>query len=161
MKYYDKLKNPKWQKKRLEVLDSSEWKCAACHNHEAMLHVHHIKYTENPWDAPSTDLQCLCADCHKGLGEHPKGGIYYEREYYNDDFVGLILVFIHCPLCGSIRCREKGSYDKCFDCGHPLVPERDDLVGWSQRGFTTMEFNPHTRKYEKQRSQNETPNTPL
>ena len=46
MKYIDKLKNPKWQKKRLEILNRDEFKCCYCNDTETELQIHHLKYTK-------------------------------------------------------------------------------------------------------------------
>lgn len=66
MKYADKLKDPRWQKKRLEILERDKWMCRACGDKEKTLHVHHIFYLPNtdPWDIPSGLLVTFCCDCH-------------------------------------------------------------------------------------------------
>jgi hypothetical protein len=64
MKYSEKLKSPKWQKKRLEILKRDNWECKYCKDNERQLHVHHLKYTKEPWDAKSEDLITTCIDCH-------------------------------------------------------------------------------------------------
>jgi hypothetical protein len=40
MSYADLLKDPRWQKKRLEVLESNGWACEACGSATKTLHVH-------------------------------------------------------------------------------------------------------------------------
>lgn len=62
--YSEKLKNPKWQKKRLEILQRDNFSCVLCGDTETELHINHLKYTKQPWDAPNKDLQTLCKDCH-------------------------------------------------------------------------------------------------
>jgi len=64
MNYSEKLKDPRWQKKRLEILERDEFTCQSCTDKATELHVHHIKYTENPWDAPPADLITYCKYCH-------------------------------------------------------------------------------------------------
>jgi hypothetical protein len=64
MSYSEKLKSPKWQKKRLEVLNRDNFTCCKCGDTETELHVHHLKYTGEPHEAPLTDLETLCKDCH-------------------------------------------------------------------------------------------------
>lgn len=54
--YADKLKHPKWQKRRLEVLSKADWKCELCSDDETELHVHHLEYTGEPWEAPDSFL---------------------------------------------------------------------------------------------------------
>lgn len=63
--YQEKLKDPRWQKKRLEVFNRDGFACCKCNDTETTLHVHHLKYTGyDPWDAPIDDLEALCEDCH-------------------------------------------------------------------------------------------------
>lgn len=67
MTYLEKLKDPRWQKKRLEILERDKWTCASCGDKKSTLHVHHIFYLSKtePWDVPSGLLITLCEDCHK------------------------------------------------------------------------------------------------
>ena len=64
--YKDLLKDPRWQKKRLEILERDEWKCQYCGDDENTLHVHHKRYNKsgNPWDVSSDDLITICENCH-------------------------------------------------------------------------------------------------
>ena len=72
MNYSEKLKSPKWQKKRLEVLNRDKFRCCTCGDEETELHVHHLKYTKEPYDAPLEDLQTLCKVCHNYFTFHNK-----------------------------------------------------------------------------------------
>jgi hypothetical protein len=65
MTYSSKLKNPKWQRKRLEAFQRDDFKCCLCDDEKMELHVHHLKYTNEPWEALIEDLQTLCEVCHK------------------------------------------------------------------------------------------------
>lgn len=71
MTYSEKLKDPRWQKKRLELLEKSGWKCASeyCQNSNpnAQLHVHHQFYARKtePWDYPDFCYLVLCEGCHE------------------------------------------------------------------------------------------------
>ena len=69
MHYSEKLKDPRWQKKRLEILERDAWACQVCGGKEKTLHVHHNKYSNNPWDAKNDDLVTLCEDCHQETHE--------------------------------------------------------------------------------------------
>ncbi len=73
--YMEKLKDPRWQKKRLKVLERDEWACRICENKEDTLHVHHTYYdpvVNEPWEYPSTSLVTLCRDCHEKEKEQRK-----------------------------------------------------------------------------------------
>lgn len=68
MKYADKFKDPRWQKKRLEILERDDWCCQSCYDSENTLHVHHRWYEKgkDPWDYPDECLVTLCEECHNG-----------------------------------------------------------------------------------------------
>lgn len=72
MTYSEKLRDPRWQKKRLRILERDEWKCCACSATEKNLQVHHLVYYKgnNPWDYSDDTLQTLCNDCHESRQEH-------------------------------------------------------------------------------------------
>lgn len=67
LNYSEKLKDPRWQKKRLEILERDNWTCRGCGGKETTLHVHHIAYLSGiePWDIPDGFLITLCKTCHK------------------------------------------------------------------------------------------------
>jgi hypothetical protein len=70
--YLEKLKDPRWQKKRLEILERDAWTCQVCQNTENTLHVHHCWYENDiePWDYPGECFVTLCEPCHEA---EPKG----------------------------------------------------------------------------------------
>lgn len=64
-RYAQKLTDPRWQKKRLQMFDAAGWKCQNCGAADRELHVHHLVYSKgNPWDAPADTLEVLCSECH-------------------------------------------------------------------------------------------------
>ncbi len=65
--YWQKLKDPRWQKKRLEVLERAKWRCEDCGDESVTLHVHHKIYQREtePWDYPDGDYVCCCESCHE------------------------------------------------------------------------------------------------
>lgn len=70
--YAEKLLNPQWQKKRLEVLDSNNFTCQLCGDSESTLHVHHKMYAKGkePWEYELAQYAVLCKTCHQN--EHDK-----------------------------------------------------------------------------------------
>jgi len=70
--YIEKLRDPRWQKKRLEVLEAAGWKCEQCEDDEETLHVHHKIYIKGrePWEYENTQLSCLCQSCHELITRH-------------------------------------------------------------------------------------------
>jgi len=66
-KYVEMLKDPRWQKKRLEILSRSDFSCEWCDSKDKTLHVHHTIYYKNaaPWEYENCVLLSLCEDCHQ------------------------------------------------------------------------------------------------
>lgn len=66
MSYFDELKHPKWQQKRLQIMSRAGFMCEECGSGEKTLHVHHKAYEKGckPWEYPDSNLICLCDDCH-------------------------------------------------------------------------------------------------
>lgn len=67
MTYLEKLKDPRWQKKRLEIFQRDFFACKMCKSTEHTLHVHH-KYYESgkePWEYRDEALVSLCEHCHE------------------------------------------------------------------------------------------------
>lgn len=81
--YADKLRDPRWQKKRLEILQRDNWMCFNCHDNTKTLHVHHIEYEggAEPWDYPDDYYQTLCFDCHNRYESNKKE---YESQLISD-----------------------------------------------------------------------------
>lgn len=68
MTYSEKLKDPRWQKRRLKIMERDGFKCMSCDNQHNTLNVHHCNYSKEPWDAPDEDLATLCDECHERIG---------------------------------------------------------------------------------------------
>lgn len=72
MTYSEKLKDPRWQKRRLEILQRDGFQCQFGYGNcppETELHIHHRRYIrgKDPWDYHESDLVTVCADCHKSI----------------------------------------------------------------------------------------------
>lgn len=68
--YYEKLKDPRWQRKRLELFASAGWQCSECLSETKTLHAHHRYYVakRDPWEYPSFAYLVLCDSCHQKHG---------------------------------------------------------------------------------------------
>ena len=66
------LRDPRWQRKRLEILERDGWQCQACGDKTKTLHVHHNWYRNgaDPWDYDGSCLTTLCEDCHETITKH-------------------------------------------------------------------------------------------
>lgn len=67
--YLTLLKDPRWQKKRLEVLTRDQWTCQLCQEGSQTLHVHHKHYYKDrlPWEYADHELVTLCVACHTAM----------------------------------------------------------------------------------------------
>jgi 5-methylcytosine-specific restriction endonuclease McrA len=64
MTYSEKLRDPRWQKKRLEILNRDDFTCTICGDSKSTLHVHHKAYIGDPWEADNEKLSTVCENCH-------------------------------------------------------------------------------------------------
>lgn len=66
-KYLEKLKDPRWQRKRLEIMKRDGWACQMCGETTKTLNVHHLCYhpAREPWESANYELVTLCCDCHE------------------------------------------------------------------------------------------------
>jgi hypothetical protein len=64
--YLELLKDPRWQRKRLEIFQRDAWTCQRCGEMTVMLSVHHLCYHpgKDPWESPDEELLTLCEPCH-------------------------------------------------------------------------------------------------
>lgn len=67
--YSEKLRDPRWQRKRLEVMQRDNFQCVLCGTGDETLHVHHGYYEKgnDPWDYDDCSLWTLCKECHEAV----------------------------------------------------------------------------------------------
>ncbi len=93
MTYREKFKDPRWQKKRLEIMERDGFKCRCCGSEKSTLNVHHSYYVKgrDPWHYPQFSLRTLCEECHENLhgplAEDEEAG-FMEWEDALDFFIG-------------------------------------------------------------------------
>jgi hypothetical protein len=85
--YFEKLRDPRWQKKRLEAMQAKDFSCELCGDESSTLNVHHKTYFKGrePWEYELNQLSVLCETCH-------------ENEHNQEDI--LKIVFSTLPLDG-------------------------------------------------------------
>lgn len=78
--YGEKLRSPKWQKRRLEILNRDQFTCRLCGDKESQLHVHHLRYEKgaDPWDYNNGSLVTVCENCHDELHQVNFGESFLE-----------------------------------------------------------------------------------
>lgn len=82
--YGELLRDPRWQKLRLQVMERAGWKCEACGGGEETLNCHHGFYERGnmPWEYDINTLWCLCEGCHQ-LAEDARRDVYMELAHLN------------------------------------------------------------------------------
>ena len=72
--YNSKLRDARWQRKRLEVMNRDKWTCRCCgvYGDGVVFNVHHAYYEsgKNPWEYPSDSLVTWCSDCHSIMHDY-------------------------------------------------------------------------------------------
>lgn len=69
--YAELLRDPRWQRRRLEIFQRDGWVCTGCADTANELHVHHKRYERGrkPWEYDDEDLVTLRKDCHRDQTE--------------------------------------------------------------------------------------------
>lgn len=77
--YMERLRDPRWQRNRLAILERADWRCEGCGTRDVNLQIHHGYYERGlmPWEYPAEALYCLCDDCHE-RAEAQKAEAYRE-----------------------------------------------------------------------------------
>jgi 5-methylcytosine-specific restriction endonuclease McrA len=67
--YSEQLNDPRWQKKRLEIMERDNWRCQTCWSDKIQLVVHHKYYTNGKliYEYPNDALITLCSICHSKI----------------------------------------------------------------------------------------------
>ena len=67
--YYELLRRPEWQRKRLEIMQRDDFACKTCGSRDNTLNVHHGYYAKDamPWDYQNDTLHTLCESCHEDV----------------------------------------------------------------------------------------------
>ncbi|MGB4258342.1 MAG: hypothetical protein WBL15_11640 [Phycisphaerae bacterium] len=94
--YAEKLRDPRWQRKRLEIMERAGFHCEACGSDQDALNVHHGYYERGlePWEYPSETLHCLCERCHL---EHHAAELEVRRD------IGKLGIGEICQVLGYVR----------------------------------------------------------
>jgi hypothetical protein len=83
MTYQDQLKDPRWQKKRLRILNRDKFRCQVCGSKTKTLNIHHLVYKngKKPWEYEDYHLLTVCQECHN---EYDQKLDYLLKTYKNN-----------------------------------------------------------------------------
>lgn len=78
--------HPKWQKKRLEILERDNFTCIECGAVDKTLHVHHSHYVKDKkyWEYSNCSFKTLCSECHEKEHESIKSIDPYKVKRLSD-----------------------------------------------------------------------------
>lgn len=95
--YTEKLKDPRWQRKRSLILQRDRYLCRECRRPARSLDVHHFHYVRGePWDVEDHFLITLCRECHK------------DRQDIDDRAKeALALILSQCDLAGATHLADE------------------------------------------------------
>lgn len=112
MTYAEKLRDPRWQRKRLEILQRDDFTCRYCGSKDETLHVHHLQYQwgKDPWDYHSGHLLTLCATCHE-----TESAMRKESEHKLLEFLRLIAL----AKADDVDDLVNTLFLRTLDTGHP------------------------------------------
>lgn len=102
--YSEKLRDPRWQKKRLCVMQRDRFACRDCGDEKSTLQVHHCYYEKGgPWMTRDIFLLTLCYPCHERRGEVER----FAKEAFH-------ATMAHLPIEAlEVKCRKYG-YEHFF-----------------------------------------------
>jgi len=94
--------DPRWQKKRLEIMERDNFTCRSCGDKKTTLNVHHAYYEKGkkPWEYPNRSLVILCEKCHKKRHEMQKEILCSINALDEDEYFGLYHML---PIAGAER----------------------------------------------------------
>lgn len=98
--YSEKLKDPRWQRRRLEVLQRDEFTCQLCGDKVTELHVHHLSYQfgNDPWEYPLSNLITYCRHCHTSVEylnkNYPYEAIKCQKRFCDNNQAFIVLVLL-------------------------------------------------------------------
>lgn len=136
MSYADLLKDPRWQKKRLEVMERDNFTCQSCGDTKSTLNVHHAYYEKGkkPWEYPDNTLITWCEKCHESRQAIINYILNVILDYTEDELRGLH-AFIGFPNCHARTICA--TIDLCSDF-LPSLNIVSDTILWCVNHATNM-----------------------
>lgn len=119
MKYWEQLRDPRWQEKRLEILNRANFKCEICDFKPTgePLAIHHKYYEKGlmAWEYPNDALICACERCHEEAAENERGLL---REIKPADYRNILpfteeLFYVNQAYTGLKEIAEALYRDRC------------------------------------------------
>ena len=82
-KYAEKLEDPRWKAKRLEILKRDNCTCQWCGStHNLQVHHHYYVWGREPWEYDDKALITVCRRCHKWWHSTHQNRVYGKYRRY-------------------------------------------------------------------------------
>lgn len=154
MTYSDKLKDPRWQKKRLEILNRDGFKCLACQDDKSTLHVHHCYYVSKrqPWEYPNESLLTFCSKCHKEVDGDSESTAHWMAKAWEFSAGSEVRRWRIREAHGEDHAWDEGVMWALEECWMRTAPDEDpaylmnDLVRAAALGILTPDWAERLRK---------------
>lgn len=131
--YLQLLKDGRWQRKRLVIMQRDDFKCRDCGTTND-LNVHHLRYLigRKPWEYENTDLITLCGDCHKKWHEEIERMCYdcakckhFHHQYLFGETDEIFVYDGKCKEFGGIGCNFHEAI-MCESCANQIGCKADN-----------------------------------
>jgi len=146
--YQELLKDPRWIKKRNQILSRDKNTCQFCGCQDKYMQVHHKRYIKGnkPWEYEDKDLITLCGRCHEMETEF-NGLVYEDYKQLRDVFKrkGLSMTLLDVILTNitdaitreedeNENATDSTAYEYVYDCicGTQII---SDIYAAKQCGF--------------------------
>lgn len=125
MTYKEKLLDPRWQEKRLRVLDRDKWTCTECSDKILTKHVHHKRYFrgKDPWDIDDKYLCTLCVECH-ALEEALKDNNPEIKHYASLGNITCLRIWKWIKTVSFLNCHHRDDYTKLAEYGDKNIIQK-------------------------------------
>lgn len=133
MTYKEQLLDPRWQRRRLEILQRDDFTCRECLSKDKTLHIHHTEYHNGKmaWEYDGRYLKTLCSDCHELEELIKKQKKVLINNMRDDDYE----IKFPCPACGNTDIMSiHVDHIKCTLCGFEdsiMSPDEINLLEMS------------------------------
>ena len=151
--YLEKLKDPRWQKKRLEILNRDDWECQLCKDKLSQLVVHHIFYLGyiDPWEYDDVLLATLCEKCHSD--EHST--YQFEDRKFNNRRQGLMNIEFNNMIFEFLSRVCDNPYGASKNIHAIKLPKRISILRESKQKEFEKTFHKGRKEYIKNLSESE------
>jgi 5-methylcytosine-specific restriction endonuclease McrA len=115
MNYKEQLRDPRWQKQRLEIFNRDNWTCQRCNSSTKPLNIHHLvsRGWIKPWEYYNDELLTLCEECHEYESLNIERSI--ERLVYNVRTSGMLSDEINALAATHINPKAMEACDERMD----------------------------------------------